>query len=123
MESTMKEEESALQMGNVTWATGEEPYSADMELYMTSYTVVSTIIYTLICVTGLVGNTVLIYAVYKSKTLHTSTYTYLVSDSAQMMGQTIKLCGDLIIDAPFKISQACNFYLSRCLSLRRIYWL
>ena len=87
-----EENGSSLQMDNETWAEGEEPYKADMDVI---YRAVSTTIHTLIFVMGFVGNTVLIFVVYKSKSLHTSLYAYLVSDNAKIIGKTLAITATL----------------------------
>lgn len=64
------------EINDTTWLESEGQGSEAEWIYR----VVSTTLHGFIFVMGLVGNIVLIFVVYKSRNLHTPTYTYLVGD-------------------------------------------
>ncbi|GAU95720.1 hypothetical protein RvY_07293 [Ramazzottius varieornatus] len=75
MEELEFEAVPSAEINDTTWLESEgQDSEADW-----IYRVVSTTLHAFIFVMGLVGNIVLIFVVYKSRNLHTPTYTYLTS--------------------------------------------
>ena len=61
---------------------GKEDDYAGFELFAIHYRAVATLVYIIIFLLGVSGNCLVILTIYWSPSLHTSPYSYLVSQSA-----------------------------------------